>query len=206
MRTLLLLALLVAPRPARAAPTYVLELRNAIAVPIGGSAYTQLFDYAYAGALRLDATFRLARNVELGPCVEVEGVASNTSEVAFEQTGRDARFGRVRGLAGAMLRLKGRYLELWVRVQAGVDSITGVVLQDAVRVEHVSSQAPALVPEVGWVVPISRAFVGLGLTFPIGFGHRLAPLAAASPHPATFATQRGDSVDFELGLFVGVRL
>jgi hypothetical protein len=188
-----------APRvtPAR---EYLLGITQGVSVPVASSAYASDFNTSYVAGLRFAVDFRLADHVQLGPCLEIDGLPLNSSPAQFPVGTANAKLGEVRGVVGAELRLPTRYIELWVRAMVGVDAIVGSIKDTAatkvVTHAHVSSTVLGFVPQVGWSVPVSsRVNLGLGLGLPFARDQRLGK-----------GTSSTNELDLEVSAVVEVRL
>jgi hypothetical protein len=155
---------------------YLVEVGNAIGIPIGGDTYQRVADPSYVASLRFALGIPIVAGLRLGPALELDGSPVNSDDSTFENVGLDARFARVRFYVGPDVRYRViPRLDLWFHFLVGVDHVDGNVTAKFLGglSQGYSSTVFGFVPAIGATVGIWRMLVvGLGVAFPFAVNHR----------------------------------
>jgi hypothetical protein len=132
LRPLLLCALLLAASGRAHASndpkvSFMGDLVQGISIPIGDGDYKRFADPSYKIGVRLGAVFYISRNLGVAPEGEFDFIPVNTNDATYQNNGLDARFYRVRFLAGGRVIVPFGIGSFYARVALGVDYLTGSI-------------------------------------------------------------------------------
>lgn len=154
---------------------YLVELGQAVAIPMGGDGYTNLADPSYDAQLRFTLGIPVMRKLLLGPFLQLHGSPINSDDSRFEDLGFDARFGRLRFMVGLDVRYRFiDRIDVFVRFGVGADYAKGSVRVKALGnlSGDYSSTVFGFEPALGAEATVWRELVlGVELAFPIAINH-----------------------------------
>jgi hypothetical protein len=207
-------ALALSAAPARAEVTaghlkigFLVDVGTGVALPVSDSDYKNLADPSFKFALRAGVVLYLHPKFGFAPELEFDWIPINSNDKTFDSNpGVDARFHRVRFLAGGRFIVPFGIGSFYARLALGVDHITGnVKISYPIPIiggtvgTNVSLSSTAFTIEPGLGVQfnvVKHLVLGFFLGFPIAPNHDFG--SGNSSHPFT-------AVDVDLLAIVGAR-